>query len=636
MDNKIKLLQTAKEICERGDVKLSSSDRKRIEDETKDLLKGSMIARQASRTPTGFDKVLVKLKAAKGPDEAFKIVANYMKAVGMIDEEVSEALEVAEEAVETAGEALEEVSEALGEGGDDKPEIGDGEKPDLEDKKPEIDKDGPKDKDEKPEPKADFFEKEPMDGDKLEKEKDEVIKMAQMLDPEMPEAPKKLEKGKDMEKGPGKGPMDLSKLKKEKDKDNKEKMDKDEMGMEKGSPVGSPEIRIGLTKDKNIAVYGKKGPLFIAVPNAGVKKNAEKLRKTANKVWGFVIYEGLKVAAEKCGATLLAGADDYIETDSVAEIPKNTDGATADRETDTKDPQTEEVDTALENNDTDTQDKPDKVVAIEKRLKERRAQRKPARFSVVKNAEDTILDGAMEDTEEKSQDVNPNALSSSGDGDTDTQDDTQDPASDALDDADTDFSGVEANFKKLYAAKAQKQADEAIEKFVKRFTRCMQISAQRMVLNHDDDPLKIAAGDVLTGKDVRFASGEHFVPMDEATAAELIELIASEGHQEFVDHLLSRSADLMEKSDDYLKDVEADLQNLNPVDPVVAEDKEAGCDYPKKKDSSSMRRAASEGNFDLNPSFSGQGQAPSNVLRDAMGITKIGRQTAQLRKLASR
>ncbi len=675
MSNKIKLLQTAKEIYERGDIKLSSSDRKRIEDETQELLKRSMTSRAAAKAPKGFDAVLAELKTSQGADEAFQIVARYMQAEGMLDKDMdmelggkpdfekpekpdfggkpdfekpekpemgdkpekpekgfggadkgkpggglSEAVEKVQDALETAVKALDKVEDLAGDKpGKDKPEKS--EKPE-EDKKPEKE-----DKDEEKE------EKEP-----VEKAKDEVVKMAQEMLAPPKDGPKKLDRG------PGKGldkgkstPFDISKLKKEKEVKDDALLDKDEMGMDTSLPVSPTtapgmraSVRVAITKENNIAVYGPRGPMFIAVPNASIKKDAEKLRRTANKVYGLVIYEGPKAAAEKCGATLLAGADSDILTDSEYKVPENTKGVSDNRETDTRDKFDQKSKTVLEGQDTDTEDKKEKVTAIKKRLEERRAQRKPARFEVVKRA-DSVLDSA-EDAAGGPDVVSPDALDSGKDGTTDTQDDIQTEPKKMLEGGDVDYKGVEASYKKLYAARAVKQTKTAVENFIHRFSRCMAIAAQRMVLNHDDDPLKAAAADVLTADNVRFASGERYNPMDERTAKELIELIAAEGHQEFVDHLLNRAADLMEKSDGYLKDVEADLKNLKPVDPKVDEDfkeADAGCDAPKK--AKALRRQASAGNFEFNPNAV-PSKEPVSALRNAMGLTKVGRVVSGLQK----
>jgi hypothetical protein len=543
-------------------------------------------------------------------------------------------------------EALNKVEDAVG---------GKSEGKDTEDKKdtkePKSDKEDkfPKAKDEKEEDKfppekdsevGNEFKKDmPED---LEDEKDEVIKMAQeleptkKLDPEM----KGPEKGLGGPGGPGKGlglgkgkekvPFDITKLKKERDVEDGKKMNQDELGME-SSPSGSsgPSVRVSITKDRNIVAYGPKGPLFLATPNANIKKDAEKLRRTANKVFAMVMYEGPKAAAAKCGTTLLAGVDDNITLDSTEQVPPVTQGITENGGTDTREDPENPPKTVLEDNVEDTQEKQDKITAIKARLAAKRASRKPARFQIVRNAQDTVLDDPIADNAEISE-VSPGSLDTGKGGDTDTQEDIQPKPEDLLDGGTVDFKAVEANYKKLYASRLDKKVAEATEQFVQRLGRCLNIAAKRMVLNYDDDPMKIAAGDVLTSDNVKFASGESFVPMDEGTASELIELIASESHEEFVKHLMGRAADLMEKSDSYLKDAEADLQNLKPISPVTDKGSCSG-PAPAKK-AHGMRRAASAGNFELN-TFSTPEPAPINTLREAIGLTLVGRKSANLKKL---
>jgi hypothetical protein len=147
-----------------------------------------------------------------------------------------------------------------------------------------------------------------------------------------------------------------------------------------------------------------------------------------------------------------------------------------------------------------------------------------------------------------------------------------------------------------------------------------------MQLNHYDHPYKAAAMDVLTADDVRFSNGESFIPMDSHTAQEIVELISSEGHGAFVNQLLNKTADLLDKSDNYLKDVEKDIHGLAPT-PVEVEDTSTIED----RVSSVMQRRASEGNFDRSPS--GGMAPPTDNMQSAFGATKVARNLAALKKL---
>lgn len=654
MGNKIKLFQTAKKICERGDISLSAADQRRIENETKELLRKSMSYRAASGTSKGFKRVLFKLGKAKNAAEAFKVVARYLAAEDMLNVDISDILEEVEEAVEDIGESLEQAEEVLG-GGDkgkekDEDKGKDKPKPEKEDDDEDEDdeeldfEDGPPKKES---PKEESGDVPPQF--QIDKAKEAVVRLAQEFDKSMdmttdkgPGMGKGPCKDKDKEKGPGMGQgpgkdkekgfpgKKPTKLKDLNDKDKgEEKITEDEMGIEKGPSTGGvlAKVKVSITPDKNIVASYANQPLFLAIPNAAVKRNPEKLRRAANKVLGLVIYDGPRVAAAKCGVRLMAGVDEDIILDSQAEVPANKENVTDDAETVTREEQPGDPNTALEENDTDTADKPDKVTAIRKRLERKRARLR-------RKAEDTILDD-NEDLSVATPAANPNSLDVTDGSDTDTDTNYSKP-SDMLDGGETDIKSVEANYKKLYANRAKKEAAEKTKKFVNRFARCMKIAAKRMALNHDDNPMKAAALDILTADNVRFSDGERFAPMDNVTAKEIVELIAAESHDNFISHLMDRTSNLMNKSEAYLEDVEADMETQVPRDVEV----EDGCDAPPKKSrkSAKLRAAASEGNFNFNPNFVGSVKPaePVNLIRDAMGSTKIGQRTARLKAAAGR
>jgi len=654
MGNKIKLFQTAKKICERGDISLSAADQRRIENETKELLRKSMSYRAASSSSRAFKKVLVKLGKSRNAVETFKVVARYLAAEDMLNVDISDILEEVEEAVEDIGESLEQAEEVLG-GGDkgkekDEDKGKDKPKPEKEDDDEDEDdeeldfEDGPPKKES---PKEESGDVPPQF--QIDKAKEAVVRLAQEFDKSMdmttdkgPGMGKGPCKDKDKEKGPGMGQgpgkdkekgfpgKKPTKLKDLNDKDKgEEKVTEDEMGIEKGPSSGGilARVKVSITPDKNIVASYANQPLFLAIPNAAVKRNPEKLRRAANKVLGLVIYDGPRVAAAKCGVRLMAGVDEDIILDSQAEVPANKENVTDDAETVTREEQPGDPNTALEENDTDTADKPDKVTAIRKRLERKRARLR-------RKAEDTILDD-NEDLSVATPAANPNSLDVTDGSDTDTDTNYSKP-SDMLDGGETDIKSVEANYKKLYANRAKKEAAEKTKKFVNRFARCMKIAAKRMALNHDDNPMKAAALDILTADNVRFSDGERFAPMDNVTAKEIVELIAAESHDNFISHLMDRTSNLMNKSEAYLEDVEADMETQVPRDVEV----EDGCDAPPKKSrkSAKLRAAASEGNFNFNPNFVGSVKPaePVNLIRDAMGSTKIGQRTARLKAAAGR
>jgi len=644
MDNKIKLFQTAKKICERGDIKLSTADKRRIENETRDLLRKSMTYRSASGTSIGFRKVLSKLGTTKNSVEIFKVVAQYLEDEGVLDKDVKieDILEAVEEAVEEVlvedKPEKEDKEESDFEGGGI-PKSKDDKKDDKDDKKDDKDDDDDDDDDKDDDKDESNGKIPPQFLDNVNEAKEAVLKLSQELDmvmdgePSMVPSPLKdkgKEKGKDKGKGLKKKFPKLDEIDK-KDKDE-EMITEDEMGIDKGPSSNIfAKIKVSITSDKNIvASHEDHGPLFLAVPTDDVKRDPEKLRRSANKVYGLVVYDGPKVAAEKCGTTLIANIDDDITLDSDAEVSPNEDSVTDDGEGDTVEEREAEPNTVLDDADTETEDKPDKVTAIRRRLSaKRRAKRR---------AQDTILDDA-EDLTEESPDVSPTSLSSLDDDETDTQESRPSEPTDLLSDGETDTQLVEANFKKLYATRTNKKVAEEIEKFITKFTRCMRIASRRMDLNHDLNPMKAVAMDVLTANDISFSDGEFFVPMDDKTAKEIVELISADSHDEFVGHLMDKAADLMNKSSEYLQDIESDIDNLVPVDVEIDNVQNFNRSARDNSRSEELRIAASRGNFNVNTSginTHNDRAKPISQLKAAIGSTKIGMRTARLSSLAGK
>lgn len=207
-------------------------------------------------------------------------------------------------------------------------------------------------------------------------------------------------------------------------------------------------------------------------------------------------------------------------------------------------------------------------------------------------AEGDVTDGGCVVTEEKPNKV-PNDVTAQDDDE--IEEPRRTPNDSVLDGDAVDFKTarkLEANYRKLYAARLKK----AQENFVRKFARCMRITSQRMLLNYEKNPMKLALTDVLTSDNIEFENGELFRPMDTHIAVQLTELASSEGHTDFVNHLMDRTADLMEKADEYLKDAEADLEKLAPVAVEVKTPTQAST---RPARSAQKRRAASRGNFGL-------------------------------------
>jgi hypothetical protein len=204
------------------------------------------------------------------------------------------------------------------------------------------------------------------------------------------------------------------------------------------------------------------------------------------------------------------------------------------------------------------------------------------------------------------------------------------PADNTLVDGDVDFKTaqrkIEATYKKRYAAKLKK----AQEDFVKKFTRCMRIASKRMLLNYDENPWKTASDDVLTSDDIEFEDGSYLKPMREHIAVQLTELIAQESHEDFVAHLMDRTADLMDYSSDYLEDAEKDLGALQPKAREATVEKPR---QPKTAKATQVRRAASNGNFGLTNKAASARPAKQPGVREALyGGTKVDRDLGNLKR----
>ena len=653
VDERIKLFQTVRTLANKGAVTLSATDKRKIDQETKELIRRSMVSRTASEAPEGFKDLLNELKSAEDADAAYDLVCEFL-AKDKADDEVGESDEPEKKDPEDKDEPEKKEPEDKKDSGSDV---------DLDEKKPEKEDFGDFVKDE-----GDFVddEEKPKKDMAMTIARRRAIRKAQDLD--------LLKKDKDMgpmDKGPGKGPGDgkgpMDKGPKDKDPEDmlddkkdkpdslkdlqkkeekpRDKLTKDEMGMEeiplsdskslsdsKVPMAVAKKFKVRITPEKNIvATHADLGPIFIATPTNDIKKDASKLRRTANKVFGLLIFEGPRVAAEKCGARLLAGADDGIETDTQEEIPPNTDDVTDNADTDTEVSHDPDPSNIVEDADTDTEEKQDTITARAARVKRQLERTRKARYSIInKKSQTTSLDDADTDAQDKNP-VSPSSLDSSADADTDTQESNDTPESSVLDEGETDFTTVEANYKKLYEARAAKKVKSDFEKFVNRFSRCVRIAAQRMHLNHYDHPYKAAAVDILTADDVIFSDGELFVPMDGKTAQELVELISNEGNSPFISMLLGKTADLMEKSDSYLEDVEKDIEDLAPTPVDVSININVGEDAISEDKVSSLRRSASNGNFDRSPT------APApvdlNDIGSAFGMTKAARELSALRKI---
>jgi len=593
----MKLLNTVKSKYEAGEIVLADADRARIEAETKELIEKSLLNKEAGMAPEGFEELLGVLKGADA-DTAFQAVLDFMKDKGLVKGEPGMGMDPMEKGLGMGmGKDLMGKGPGMGMGlekgldkglemgmglekGLDKDPMGKGpgmgmglekgldkglemgmekdlhekmESP-AEEKLEELgkDKEGPEMGMSKELDMAVDKDKPSLD---LGKEKEDGLGK-DLPKPIRKEEPEKKEKD---EKKDEKKPVDLraarekvladaKMLKKEEDADEEEmdKVSEEEMGLKESSIY-----RVKVSSAGNIVVLHKdKGPVFHAVPNDKVKSNKTALRRAANKVAGWVKYEGVREACKKSGGRWVsAGVDEGIDFGGV-ELPAATKGVTEGGSTVMDTTLPEKKDTSLKEYEDDFAMEREKVTP----------ETKVARFELV--SKDSLDDA------EVVHDMHPDRPTDSvlDESEFDHGKELEDSKSTA-EEADFDFKAAEDKFKKLYANRARKEAEDMFLSYVGKFKRCMKVASTRMRLNHDVDPFKVAMADVLINEEgsIHFSDGVRYEGMEERDAVELIECIASEGHSKFIEHLFKKAEDLMDRSDEYIKDMESDIDNLVPV-----------------------------------------------------------------------
>lgn len=722
MGGKIKLLQTVKALHDEGKTKLSNSELRQIEAETRDLLAHAHSHRTAKAAPEGFDELLRELEGLS-PDEAYDAVVSFLDAHGEVETRGEEAVEDLHEDKERG------IIEDLDESVDDLKESEEKEERMEELQEKDKEKGKEKDKEKGKEKKKNKDSKDDKDG-KSEKE-DILDKAGQMQEKDQKEKNMKLKQKKDRDKD---CPPDTMA----------------EMGVEEEivDPIiasRAKQTKVVVTKQGNITAHNLdlgKPVFYITVPK-NIKKNANKLRRLANKVYGWIVYEGWNKAAKRSNAFVLTGGvDDDIETDHAETPEKANKGVTEEAEDNIRQDKETPSEDVLNDYDTNSEQKPESVSAarrrIRNRIKQRIARKRKAQetsdearidalleeanlgynsqgpassimaevrqagpgmrivrfwddnaeaFVEYKYAVDVLEEVASETSGEDAEDAyaafwgklpvdeidrdaweklgkarrikqriakrkrskgilddsegtniaNEDAQKKppkdSGEGaDNSTRDEQPTKKHrDVLSDGDVNFKEAADNYSKLYASRAKKAAEGAVKDFVEKFQRCIHIASMRMKLNHDESPFKIASADVLTSDDVQFSDGDYYQPMETKIAVELTELISSEGHDQFVGRLLKAASDLLEKSDEYLEDVESDIENLSPA-PVEVDDGEEPKTSVRKK-SNKRRSALKRGNMELSgaPVAPPQGIVTGNSIRSALADgTSVGRRVARL------
>lgn len=592
---KIKLLQTVADIYNRGDIDLSASDRGIIEKETQDLIRKSILHRNAAKVPEGFEKILEELKEVKDADAAYEVIVNFLKENNIIKE-------------------------------DNK-------------KDPDKNKDEDKDKDDKGKDEDKDDNGFPFDDkEAIKVARDGVINLAKKFKADYSSKEynenkdeKDLKNIKDKDKDKSKNKDKLQKLQEE--SKDKSMASPDEMGLEKDQLIRAKSSKVIITSEGNITAHHVDyGPMFIGVPNDSIKNNKKALARLANRVKSLIIYNGWNKAAKVCGTKLIvSGVDEDIETTSGPILPE-TEPVTSGGDSDMRDEPEKPENNIIKELDTDTQEKPKPKMSsaeLKKRMDQHRKNKAVARYEKI-NKSSGIADKPEVLTKEKPpQEIDELGTSVVNDADFDTKEDPDKSDKSTLDSGDVDFktSSLEERYRKLYSSRAKKAVEKNVESFAKKLVKCIKIASTRMKLNHDDHRFKAAMVDVLTSNsgDIQFSNGDVYSGMNEVTAVELTELISEEGHDNFVNDLLDRAADLLEKDNKYLDDIESDIGNLIPIN-VNVEEKHTALTNNK---ASKARREMRDGNFSIKHSTKQPVIASMDInqkISDAISdSTKIGR-----------
>jgi len=610
-EQRLQLFQTIESMRNHSNVKLSNSDLEMLRKQTEDLVRKSIMNKKyATKTPEGFEEIVDKIKGIEDADEVFEIVIDFLKSKGVEIEDESD--EEKEEDIES--KKLNK-GKGKGKGKEDSMDFGKDEDSSKSEIKDNLDKFKDKKEDKKEDKKDVDVTREDLD-----KAKSVVLALAKKYSQENT-SDENASRFHDLQK-------------REKDQGLNDKTE-EEMGIESELMTArKANYTVKVSNEKNIVVYGNKGPLFYAVPEDYIKSDKTALNRLANKVRGLIAYEGIESTARKCGARIISGVDDNIETVTDQEIPPVTEGVTNGAETVTKEKPEEMKNTSQDEAEFVTEEKQDKVDAdtgkvsfidssAKARIKARiEARRRARKADVLDNADNVTED---EKPEKPNMSVTDNAEDVSEEKPKKLVDST-------LSDNEVDFrtasKELENRYRRLYSTRAKKWAEDKLKETMNKFDKCVRIISKRMLLNYEEDPYKAAAYNVLVSDDVRFSNGDKFNSMDRKDAMEIIELISQEGHNELVSKLLDRAASLMHKDDNWLNDTEEDLKHLSPVQAMIDNEEEVPAIMKKSK---MFRDAANDGNFELKEitRTTATGSQQSSVIdgiRSAIGgSTKIGR-----------
>jgi hypothetical protein len=576
---KIDLFKTVMDIHNKGALSLTAEEKDIIEAETRSLLNSSFSSKKAEPIPKGFEDFLSKLKSAENPDEAFSMILSFLKDSGVLPNKEDGLGAVGPDVVDLKDDSAGSHGFGKSDIFSDKPEKGFDKKPEDKpekgfDKKPEdkpeigFDK-KPEDKPEigfgkKPEDKPEIgFGKKPEVKDKVDlKEKKEldIIPEKKKLDNKLDLLEK--ESNEEFEE-------DLSSLKDKLSENDSLDEGKLDINMGIKEPYLAAKVKVKITANKDILAYYDGKLVFLATPKNKDRESANNLRRFANKVYGHIIYDGFKSAALKFGAALVGGAD----SDVIVNFDEKIEEA--------KKPVTEWAEDV-----------------IKEPIEDLKSDVSDDMFISAEEQPDAPSESVLDDVDDEIALEKKKLIDSIGGAEgvvTEEKIDKQEE--DVLSDSEVNFKEASIYYQRLYANRAEKMAKDAVDVFIKKFIRAFKLAAKRMELNYDEHPFKAAAVDILVDNSLRFSDGVEYAGMEERDAVELTERIAQIGHDAFVNLILERTHSLMKKSDEYLVDLESDLENVS-TKPV-----EVDLQRKKSKRSEELKKVAKEGNFSIKSDF---------------------------------
>jgi hypothetical protein len=556
----LSLFETVKSLQDKGIINLEASERSAIERETSELLRAARVHRTAANAPEGFNELLEKLKSVDA-DEAFSLVKEFL----------SKGEEKEEKEDKPMGKDN-DMPKGLGKGKEDKPK-GEEDKPmgkvdnaDDDDDNDDMPKGLDKGKENKPMGKDNDMPKGKGKEDKPKGEEDKPMGLG--LGKGKEDKPKgediDIEKGEILEKA--------SKLLrsnvKEKDRDlsslKEDETDEDSDSMASLGFKDAKAITARITAEGNVVVAKNGKPLFFHLTSKDIKKDANAVRRLANRLLSLTIHKGAKTAATMTNSKLVAGVDDDIVLNVQEDIPAASNSVYEDGETVFSEEEPKPANSTQDDAEFNTQENP-------------------------KNAQSITEGAGLVNVQD---DVDNNVKSTVDSDETNIKENRKDLDPDSIqDEADADFKTVEANLRELYKNRTAQSITKANNAFITKFIRAFKVATKRMALNQDEHEFKVAAYDVL----------KDYTDVVDEEAVDLAEMIASKAHDKFVDYALQRTSALIAKSDEYLKDAEEDLKTQMPKstrDIKTNLDKNE-CDKSKSTKAKKISRLAQDGNFGL-------------------------------------